>query len=492
MAQEGSTRMRFGSSNYLPYPDFKLTIPLDGTPEALYTLKTVAVRVWERVPKLVRDDLPAEVKKEVERKIIAGVIQSFGGLVDQESQEFKLAVEMAIKLEFSRHYEAALQVASEDDHYSFHHKRLFEAEFRRIVDVVAISYKGEEIELFKNAASEILGFEAIPNAKDDYRIDSFHKSSLKSTLLGDIHIEAFGDIGEDDTWTRVQEALTAVVEESKEQPPLLLDSLKVDLKDSSIFKKSMRLTYDRYCETMLMPVPGKEFYPFFFNEIRYIVDRVRHFRASSQAAPRAKAVFGWLTSARDGKRGTESIILSHIARADLTAARENHFGGRLHAGGASVTQHHTLEEMRSVFEKDSLAYQLFTKKMGEEITPGLKYFEADLIATFMLTHGDTFEGIETIAALGNPSELIRKVEIFVEAWGDNIWARHSLPNGPHVLNKSIDRQASKREPLHGNSVLLYELEKLRQHLKVDKREGGEGSSNGEKRVRFEDEMFATL
>ncbi len=394
--------------DYLPFATMPLTVVLDGTPESLYTLKVVAEKVRSSLPEAERND-----------------------------------------------------------------PKKFEEAFRKQTDVVTVAFKKEEetIRALKEGAREILGFDPVgEGTQNAYNIDEFTDHFIKSSLLGDIHIKQFSS--EDKNWEEVDALLSKKMEGkpfSKADAKKLEDSLKA----SPFFRKSIEITYRRYCQATTqigvkseakVVVDEKGFQEFLDREVRQILHRVETYVPNKDLDDRAKSVFGWLTSARKGGEG--QIVLSNVARNDLCAAERNLFAGRIHAGGVSVTQSHSLEQMRDAFPKGSQAYKLFDQRMKEnivekrtvvidnetQVTTSLSRHEVDEIYEFLASNEFNLQGIENLKIFERASKelILGKLKLFIDQWKKNIWDRHALPNGPHIRGQSVDQQASFREPLHGD------------------------------------------
>ena len=349
--------------------------------------------------------------------------------------------------------------------------------FNKFAEVVTPYYKGEKQEMdhLWSAANAVLGFE-IPKTGLDrkknprsnmYEIDSFKYMFLKNTLIGDINIDAFAKITNDDTWLSFEKLLKGYLVNGAADVPEMLKSMELALKGSAVFRYSLAETYKR--EQITLNGNGKHFQRYANMQIELIVDRIKNYYAHPETADRLKSIFGWLLSARDGGEG--QIILANIARNDLCCAQQDLFGGRIHAGGISVTTGRSLSEMRDVFDEQGVK-DVFTRKMKEEIASGLTRENVDAIFTYLVDNSFTLKGIEEANAEVFPQRLsddqkLATLEKFISLWELNVWDRHAIPNSPHT-KYSVDQQTSFREPLHSTwlrdqlSLVKRRMEQLRQ------------------------------
>ncbi len=306
--------------------------------------------------------------------------------------------------------------------------------FTRYVDVVTPYFTGEEqnvLELWQ-AAEEILGF-SLPKADDkhlanQYCLDSFRHLFLRNTLLGDINMKAFASIKKEDTWFAFERGMQGLLEGKG-----IANPAKEDLRNSQAFKASLQETYRREKS----PFTFEEYYE---KQIELIMERIKNYRQHPETDDRLRSIFAWLLSARDGGEG--QIILSNIARNDLTSAKQDLFGGRIHAGGVSVTAHRSLKEMQDAINSP-LASQLLEQKATETLVTGLTRKDADAIYELLREHNfDT-------AKIDDKDKL----KHFAALWKTNNWDRHAIPNSPHT-DTSIDQQTSFREPLNSDWLNL--------------------------------------
>ncbi|MFI0434524.1 MAG: hypothetical protein ACH350_02195 [Parachlamydiaceae bacterium] len=345
-------------------------------------------------------------------------------------------------------------------------------DFNAHVDVVAAHFSDEKdvVETLYDAANEVLGFD-LPRSDANhhtnlYEIDTFQSLFLRNALVGDLNLNAFTDIEEEDTWLAFDSKLKEVLKKRKTVTKEALNDLKELLRTSDAFQKSQKQTWEREKKSCFESLISFDVY--INMQIDLIMDRIRDYVPLVETQERLRAVFTWLLSARDGGEG--QILFNNIARNDLCCSRQNLFGGRLHAGavglGASLSLKEMMEAILQGNQKPTIR-ALFEEKMNEEMVPGLKRREVDAIFEFIKDH--QFD-IRTIleSDLFNEEKTLKpkmgKLETFITLWEKNIWDRHAIPNGPHT-KYSIDQQTSFREPLRGSwlSDQLLELKKIFKH-----------------------------
>ncbi len=314
-------------------------------------------------------------------------------------------------------------------------------EFIKRVDVTCAHFKSEDELMQKifQAAEEILGF-PLNTEGNIYEIDAFKNTFIVNSLIGDVNehmMSYFKANDESDSYFKAIDTLTEFVESNSIANDNLILNVNTYLSQSNVFRQSVHETIRR---DQLATVSDEFFEAYYKIYIENICQKIRLYRPHPETTDRLRSIFEWLISARRGGEG--QILLTNISRADLCCSPTNLFGGRMHAGGLTVTASHSIKAMKHMINSSSdLVNSLFEQKNNTLIADGITYGEVDNIWELLRNNNLDLTSVPKTLL---PNKIL--LQKFANLWRLNIFNRHGIVCAPHSFY-SVDQQTTFKEPL---------------------------------------------